>query len=235
MSEETTALTTTEGMGIIRDAVSDPNVDPTKLRELLAVKREWEADEARKQFAVDFAAFQAECPIIQPIDQGNKNKYAKLDRIWRETRTLRNKYGLAVTWLDCTVDSDGICHLRGLLTHRSGHCVDVAQDMPLPEAIQSRSGGLVTNAAQRMGSAMSYAKRYGECAIFGIVTGIDDDGNGGTGSQKITADQCQTLSKAISVVGGDTEKQVLAFGGVERLEDFPAEKYAKAMKSCEKL
>ena len=217
---------------MIRVATTDPNVDPAKLRELLAVKREWEADEARKAFAIDFAAFQAECPIIAPLDKGNKNNFARIDRIWRETRPLRNKYGLAVAWLESTVDDSGMCHLRGLLTHKSGHAIDVAQDMPLPEEIKNREGKLVTNASQSMGIAMTYAKRYGDCAILGIVTGNDTDGY--VPQIPITAEQCKILTQAIKVAGAEYEAKVLEFGGVERLQDLPADKFPAAMKAVNK-
>ena len=47
----------------------------------------------------------------------------------------------------------------------------------MPEEIVSGSGKLAQNSSQRAGSAMTYAKRYGECLALDIVTGEDFDGS----------------------------------------------------------
>jgi hypothetical protein len=167
--------------GLIMQAVADPNCDPAKLREMLAVKQDWDADESRKAFAIDLVLFQGRCPIIERADKGDKAPFAKLDRIWRETRQLRAECGLSIAWTVCEIDANiTTCHLEGMLVHRSGHVVPIRRTMPVPEAILSSSTGKsVQNATQRAGSAESYCKRYAACAMLGIVTGTDDDGEGG--------------------------------------------------------
>lgn len=157
---------------MIRQAIADPAVDPAKLQALLCVKEQWEAGEARKAFASAMADFQARCPIIEKGDTAHNKKYARIDRIHRTIRPLRQECGFWITWQVCEV-KDGMAHLEGILGHRDGHTVDIRQTIPIPAGITGQ------NEAQRAGSAQTYAKRYGECMALGIVTGDDDDGNGG--------------------------------------------------------
>lgn len=157
---------------MIERMATDPQCDPSKLREILSVKQTWEADEARKKFANDMAIFQSRCPIIAKADEAYGKKYARIDRIHRETRDLRSECGFWFIWSSCEVKG-GVATLSGTLGHRGGHTVPVIQFIPLPDELKGQ------NETQRAGSAMTYAKRYGECLALGIVTGDDDDGNAG--------------------------------------------------------
>ena len=161
---------------MIERMATDPQVDPAKLREILSVKQAWEADEARKAFSRDMAVFQTECPIISKADSANGKMYAKIDRIHRETRELRKKCGFWFTWASVEISAN-VAKLEGLLGHSGGHTIPIKQVIPLPEEIVSGSGKLAQNSSQRAGSAMTYAKRYGECLALDIVTGEDFDGN----------------------------------------------------------
>jgi hypothetical protein len=161
---------------MIERMATDPQVDPAKLREILSVKQTWEADEARKAFSRDMAVFQTECPIISKMDSANGKMYAKIDRIHRETRELRKKCGFWFIWSIVEITGN-VAKLEGLLGHSGGHTIPIRQVIPLPEEIVSGSGKLAQNSSQRAGSAMTYAKRYGECLALDIVTGEDFDGN----------------------------------------------------------
>jgi hypothetical protein len=167
---------------LIRQALAS-DVDPAKLRELLAVRREWEGDESRKVFNLAVSEFQRRCPIIEKADDANGKAYARLDRIWRETRPLLTELGLSVTWQVCELKRgaewgpDGICHIEGMLAHKDGHGQRLVMDVPLPAMITTRDGRAVQNAAQQLGSAHTYAKRFALCAALGVVTGDDTDGN----------------------------------------------------------
>jgi hypothetical protein len=65
--------------------------------------------------------------------------------------------------------SDDLMVLRTTLMHESGECV--TSDLPLP----IRQEGVRGNAMQALGSALTYARRYGLLAIYGLA-GDDDDG-----------------------------------------------------------
>ena len=53
---------------VIQQALAS-GATPETLRELLNVRREWEADEARKAFHLAVAAFQSRAPIIEKGDK----------------------------------------------------------------------------------------------------------------------------------------------------------------------
>jgi hypothetical protein len=163
-----------------------PEVPVEKMRELLAVRQAYEADEARKDYSFALAEFQRRAPIVEKADDANGKSYAALDRIWRTIRPITGELGLAIAWQVCEIREVAgalVCHLEGTLSHRRGHTVPLRFDMPVPDPITSSSTGkVVQNKPQVFGSAMTYAKRYAECAVLGVVTGEDDDGNGGVKS-----------------------------------------------------
>jgi len=183
-----------EAISLIREAMH-AGKDPAYLRELLAVRREWEADEARKAYSSAKADFQARAPIIEKADTAYDKKYARMDRIWRETRQLRADTGLAVTWNVCELREGGICHVEGNLSHRQGHSEPLRMDVPIPELVKGQ------NKAQQMGSAYTYAQRYAFCAALGIVTGEDDDGND-AGSVFVTKEQADEIAELVDACRG---------------------------------
>lgn len=184
-------------LSMIERMATDPQCDPAKLREILAVKQLWEKDEARKAFAHDMARFQSQCPIITKGDKAYDKAYARIDRIHRETRSLRRECGFWFTWSVCEI-KDNVAYMEGLLGHSGGHTVQLKQVIPLPDVLKGQ------NATQRAGSAMTYAKRYGECLALDIVTGEDDDGNGlkerPQGSATVVDSPLETLRKELWAV-----------------------------------
>jgi hypothetical protein len=192
---------------LARMLVADPDSDPEKLRAILGVKRDWEADEARKAFARAMAAFQADCPIIEKGDKAHNKAYARIDRIWRTIRPLMKEHGLCAMWT-CQELRDAVCHVEGALMHSEGHSIPISGDVPLPAAITGQ------NAAQQMGSAMTYAKRYVLCGALNIVTGEDDDDGNAGDAETITRAKAHQLRKRVHEVGAD-ERKFLAFAGVK--------------------
>lgn len=162
----------------------DKGMPAEQLREFLAARREWEADEARKAYSQAIADFQSKCPIIEKADKAHNKQYAALDRIWRTIRPLMDETGLSVVWTANTITEFGL-HLEGEIRHRAGHSVPISYDLPMPDKVTGQ------NAAQQMGSATTYGKRYALCSALGIVTGEDDDGSAAGG--KINTEQADEL------------------------------------------
>jgi hypothetical protein len=218
----TTALQPSESgaLALIRETMASGQ-KPEYLRELLAVRREWEADEARKAYNLAISEFQRRCPIIAKEDKAYDKQYARIDRIWREIRPLLGELGLSVTWQVCEL-RDQLCHVEGQLRHRDGHGERLTQDIPMPELIKGQ------NKAQQAGSASTYAKRYAMCAALGIVTGDDDDGHK-AGTQFVTHDQAQEIAQLVDAcrgLAGFDEKKLWQWVGVEHPQDIPANRFA---------
>ena len=208
-------------------AIADPACDPARLSALLSVRRDWEADEAKKAFNAAVVRFQMECPIIAKNDVAYDKKYTRIDRIWRETRELRRACGLAVTW-ESFKDVGGVCHLDGHLIHSAGHSQPLHHEIPLPDIIKGM------NATQRSGAAETYAKRYATCSALGIVTGDDDDGHGGASGSVCDAKQVNIL-KELCAEAGRKEEQLCAVYGVKAFDEIPERLFLPACNMLESV
>ena len=104
MSNELTTAPSDSGalMQIINRLATDEHFDVAKLEALLRVKREYEADEARKAFVAALNAFKADPPTV------TKNKTVSYERTTYRHATLDNvcdvigealsRHGLAHRW-----------------------------------------------------------------------------------------------------------------------------------------
>ncbi len=117
-------------------------------------------------------------------------KYATLDKIWLTIQPLIIKHGFfhhntMVFENACVVEEikedktnkttkrrEGREYLRCHLTHAETG-VDFSCAFPI---------SAVKEDAQGYGSAVTYARRYALCALLGIVTNEDDDGNNASGN-----------------------------------------------------
>lgn len=198
------------------------NVSPDHLRELLAVRRDWEADEAKKTYNRAISDFQRQAPIIEKGDKAHNKQYARMDRIWRTIRPLFTGLGLSITWQRCEM-REGMCHVEGTLAHRDGHSVVIVQDVPVPDGISGQ------NKAQQLGSAQTYAQRYALCGALGIVTGddLDDDGHA-AGTHFVTAEQAREITDLLQAcrgIDGFNEKAFWGWAGATVPQEIAANRY----------
>ena len=232
MAEKTTALARANdgqpsAVEIIAEMSRNPECDPEKFRAMLEVQKDWEANEARKAFAQALADFQRQAPIIEPKDRANGRPYARMDRIWRAVRPLLDSCGLSVSWQGCAL-ADGLLRLSGTLMHVLGHSTPIAYDLPVPEAIKGQ------NAAQAMGSATTYAKRYAMCAALGIQTGDDDDGERAGIGDAVSASQAKELSELCDQAGGTAKADMLRFARVDAIAEVPAGVFGQCVTALRK-
>lgn len=227
MSTENTQIQPAAGtLPALMQTAMQNGADPAYLRELLAVRREWEADEAKKAFNLAVAEFQRRAPIIEKADKAHDKMYARLDRIWREIRPLVTDLGLSVTWQVCEM-REGFVHVEGMLRHRDGHGEKLVQDIALPELIRGQ------NLAQQTGSASTYARRYALCGALGIVTGDDDDDGNSAGSRYVTNEQAAELDELFQACQGLDGFKVQAFwqwAGAQTAAGIAANRYADVKK-----
>ena len=100
------------------------------------------------------------------------NLYADLSSCWDACRAALAKHDLAVTQTH-EIRDDGTLIVRTTLAHGGG--ATVSGDTP---ALYGPAKGLST--MQAMGSALTYARRYGLCAMVGIAPEDDDGATAGT-------------------------------------------------------
>lgn len=99
-----------------------------------------------------------------------KTKYADLASCWDSCREALSKNGVSVIQIP---SADGVkITVRTILGHKSGQSIR-------SELVMTSQGGT----PQQIGSAITYARRYGLCAMVGIAP-EDDDGAAASGTDK---------------------------------------------------
>lgn len=194
------------------------------MEKLLAMARQLKADYSLEQFNIALSEFQAACPeikktkIVKDKSGEIRYKYAPLEVIVSQVRELIRNYGFSYTIKTEQTETQftAICEVR----HSAGHCEQTSFVIPID--IKAYMG-----AAQKVGSASTYAKRYAFCNAFGIMTGDEDtDANDldpdlpkskyppspkGNGVPKMSAEEAKTeilemLKNDIGGVFSDNEK-----------------------------
>ena len=172
-------------LSVIRAASLDPRCDVGKMRELLNMAKEMEADEGKKAFTRDFIALQAELPSIsrdgkieiREKDQRTGSRengrvqqstpYATYNAIDKVTKPILLAHGFALSFATEPAP-DGRINVIAYLDHRMGHQRHTT--FPLP----AETSGSKNN-VQGWGSAMSYGKRYGAIMLLNIVSHAPED------------------------------------------------------------
>lgn len=164
---------------IIR-AASDPAVDADKVERLYAIHERILAQAAKTAFTTAFAQLQ---PKLPTIDQNGaiknsagavQSNYAKWEDINDVIKPLLDGHGFALSFRPGS-GAEGRVAVTTILAHIDGHQEEATVTLP-----NDSSGG--KNNVQGVGSAISYAKRYGAISILNITSRApadrDDDGRG---------------------------------------------------------
>jgi hypothetical protein len=144
------------------------------LRDLFQLKKEVEADEARKAYDMAFAAFKSESiRIVKNIEVTagplNGKKYADLLAVVEALTGKLSAHGLSSSW-KITKDDPQWLEVTCTIRHERGHSESVSMGGP-PDA------GGAKNAIQARASTVTYLQRYTLLAATGMAAGgTDTDG-----------------------------------------------------------
>lgn len=122
-----------------------------------------------------FAALALASADITGADKSRENpafrsQYATLADCINACRPALTKHGLAVLQPARYTD-DGFASVTTILAHKSGQWISSTLDVPV-----------AARDAQKLGSAITYGRRYGLCAMVGVAPeDDDDDGNEAAG------------------------------------------------------
>ena len=172
-----------------------------------------------KNIAAALAAAQAQ--MGKALKSANnphfKSKYADLSSVVDATMPALNANGIAV--IQPMQESETGRIVMTKFIHTSGEVLECA--IPLIVA---------KNDMQGMGSAITYARRYGLMSLAGIAP-EDDDGNAAVKAapRTITADQFIALRDTAEEAGVPSDKICDAYGAPS-LEQFPVDAFDRAMK-----
>lgn len=148
-----------------------------------------------------------------------KSKYADLTECWNACRAALSDNGIAV--IQGVVNGN----MKTTLTHSSGEWIS-------DEGIPLCGYQSAKNPMQALGSAVTYARRYGLCAMVGIAP-EDDDANALTQDKPqadtrfITEDQESDLTKLITDTQSD-KGAFLNYLGVTSLSELPMANFDNA-------
>lgn len=150
-----------------------------------------------------------------------KSKYADLSACWEAIREPFAVNGLSIVQL-VEPNTESVT-VETVLAHSSGQWMSSKITMKP-----------VKNDPQGIGSCLTYARRYGLCAITGVAP-EDDDGNTASGKQALSVDYIDDKQKS-TIIDFINDKQIdvnkfLAFMKCESLETIPASEFNKAVAS----
>lgn len=162
-------------LNLIERLSLDERIDPVKLRDIFDLKRGLEADRAKEEYMVAFAAMSEELPVISKDghiknrDGKVQSRYAKYENIQRVVKPILRKYGFVMNH-EQNPETSAEMVLATFLIHRGGH-----SQRSIFRAKTDTSGS--KNDVQGLGSIASYAKRYNTIALLDLqLEGDDDDG-----------------------------------------------------------
>lgn len=121
--------------------------------------------EIPKEIAVALVAYQKDQAGLVLDSQGQRSKYASLGAIMTQIKEAADKHKLGVICLPKHTEADG-WHIQPVLVHESG--ATWSGDAKYPMEVDD-----FTN-SQKIGSALSYGRRYALMAMLGMAAGIQD-------------------------------------------------------------
>lgn len=189
------------------------------IKELRALQKEWEADEARKAYNVAFANFKAEAiKVIKNktySDGPLKGKsYAELFTVVNALTPALSANGLSASW-KLTKDEKDWLEVTCTLKHSLGHSESVSMGGP-PD-----NGG-AKSPIQARASSITFLERYTLKAICGVSEQGDDTDGGGKKTEvepdaegKKTLEACGSLAKLQEAWKALTAQQRATLGAVK--------------------
>ena len=238
MSE--TAVVVQEQPSLIEVLLADP--DRVKdypievVREMYALVRAEQAEQARREFAEAFNAVQK---AMTPVRKMGKNThtgsmFAKAEHVFEmlDPLILGEGFSRSMSTADCPIED----HIRFVLIvrhvggHEERHCLDAPSDHI------GTKGSATKTKLHGMASSYTYCERHLLCKVFGVQLIADDDGNAGggigPGAEKITADQALDLEALLTEVKGNRAK-FLELMGVSKIHDLALSQHAQAVRFLE--
>ena len=130
---------------------------------------------------------QAEFPTLPKDKDGYNYKYSDLDTVISTLRPILAKHNIGFVQTLTTLES-GKWAITTRLFNNAGEWLE--DTSPLPDVSLAKG-----NAAQNIGAAITYMKRYTLCAFLGVSSDEDPDGKP-EGNPDINARKTQTENKA---------------------------------------
>lgn len=224
MENQVAEVKETSPAEMIRIAVAG-GADLEKLKGLLDLQERYEANQARKAYHVAMANFKSvhleiekDKTVGYKTDKGLVGySHASLANVVRTITKELSKHGLSASW---RTHQNGTIGVTCKITHILGHCEETTLS-----ANADTSGS--KNSIQAIGSTITYLERYTLLAALGLATSDQDD-DAKSVEPLITDKQVKELLNLLQAKDL-TEKKLLEFMKLEKLEDMKDADYMKAL------
>ena len=140
-----------------------------------------------------------------------KSDYADLFEVLEATRPILSKHGLSIVQTNNGVEiigSTAFLHVGTMLMHTSGQWIRSFIPLPIESPVN----------CHKLGSAMTYGRRYGLSAMVGIAQ-MDDDGNAATAGTTNPEDVAPHKRTVKPTMGNSTKVQPLVQPNPRELTD----------------
>ena len=175
---------------------------------------------AREELFSALAKAQAKIEGVKKGADGYNYKYADLPSVWDVIRKPLTDNGIAIH--QAVQGANGDLRLVTSIHHKNGGTMT---DGGVPLI-------LVKNDMQGLGSAITYARRYGLMAAVGIAAEDDDGVGAGEALLTITPEQKEIIVGLIKDANTDTETFCKHYD-VNSVDDIPAERFAEVKKKMD--
>lgn len=152
------------------------NADLEKLEKLLGLQERYEANEARKVFASDFAVVQSDIGAVvkTKVNPQTHSKYAGLEDVLEMSKPVYTRHGFSIIFYEGNTEVAESIRVCADVLHKAGHKETYHFDVPLDG--KGIKGNANMTKIHGKASSVSYGRRYLLCMIWNIPT-QDDDGN----------------------------------------------------------
>lgn len=170
-------------IGALLQYAVDKGVSSETMKDLMSIRRELNAEQAKEAFDSALAAFQAECPVVTKTvgvpDRSGRTayKYAPFEAIIATVKPFLQKHGFSYVLDTDTASMDGWVIAKCHITHSAGHSTVSTAKFPL-----GTKTGIMSD-TQVYASALTFASRRVFSNAFGIVV-AGEDLNGQTDKEK---------------------------------------------------
>jgi hypothetical protein len=209
---------------LVTIAMQQQGLDPSTLRDLMSLQREWEEGEAKRAYTMAMTKLKAEMPSVIERERevsfgGTHYKFTSLAKAMDVVTPHLSKNGFSISWK--SNNNGDYVSVTCSIVHSGGHHEETTLSGPV-----DKSGG--KNAIQAVGSTVTYLQRYTALSLLGIATADmtephksnDDKVDAAKNLQAVaTLKQCDvTLEQACNHVGKDVRQWTLA--DLEKLREL---------------
>ena len=209
-------------LNMVENLATSPDVDVSKLEKILDVQERIMNKSAISTFNGQFSKMQCNIPVISENATGHNSKYATFEHIMSVIKPILKNYGFAIRF--SVTQENGYVTTISTISHIEGHSESTSITLPY-ETSGSKNG------VQAIGSSVSYGKRYALCALLGIATGDDDDGN--TAIDTISEEQATEINALAGSHGVDMAR-FLKFMKASSVHHIKSTDYNKAITAINK-